>query len=80
MPNVAMAQPGSFSSTLRNAFSAAEYQNECSIANAGCNSACTLASQELANSTLPSRPLPSSASWACTAPQRMDVAAATAAR
>ena len=38
MPQVAMAQVGSSASTLRNAFSPAEYQNECSIATARCSS------------------------------------------
>ena len=53
MPKVATPQLGSSSSTCRKAFSPAENQNECSIATARCNSPCTLASQELANDTVP---------------------------
>src|SRR5262245_65216341 len=53
-PHLAIAHEGSLSATSRKVFSAAEYQNECSIATPRSNWACTLGSQELGKFTLPS--------------------------
>ena len=65
MPQVAMAQSGSFASTSRNVFSAALYQNECSIATARSNCGWTFGSQLVGKETLPSGPVCDSSSCAC---------------
>ena len=63
MPQVAIAQSGSFFSTSRNACSPALYQNECSIATARERSAWTAGLQVLAKVTFPVglRPCPGAA-------------------
>ncbi len=65
MPQLAIAQAGSFASTSRNVVSAAEYQNECSIATPRFSSTCTAGMQEFAKLTLPSFPFTASSSCAC---------------
>src|SRR2546428_12691992 len=62
-----MAHVGSCVKMSSNAFSAALYQNECSIATARSKAGCTFGSHEVENVTVPSLLLPdSSASWAKT--------------
>src|SRR5438093_259776 len=58
----AIAQFGSLAITSRNAFSAAEYANECKSATARSNSFCTSAEQEVGNFTTPSF---SGTGWSC---------------
>src|SRR4029450_11558077 len=53
-PRRAIAHEGSCSTTSRKVFSAAVYQNECSIATPRSNWACTLGSQDVGKLTLPS--------------------------
>src|SRR5262249_55503783 len=54
IPQVAIAQFGSTSSTSRNAFSPSCHENECSSATARSKRGCTLASHEVGKTTLPS--------------------------
>ena len=66
MPQYAMAQAGSFASTLRKACSPAPNQNECSIATALASSACTAGEHEFEKLTVPTLPWPawlSCSSW-----------------
>src|SRR5437588_7001167 len=53
-PQCGAAQLGSLAATSRNAFSAAEYANECKSATARSKLFCTLGEHEVANWTLPS--------------------------
>ena len=64
IPHVAIAHWGSSLSTSRNAFSPAEYQNECSMATARSNAGCTFGSQLVGKDTLPSGPVGESVSCA----------------
>src|SRR5687768_15408867 len=54
MPQYAMAQLGSWSSTALNVLCASGNQYECCIATAASKSGCTLGSQDVGNVTLPS--------------------------
>src|SRR5881227_3565070 len=53
-PQCGAAQLGSLAATSRNAFSAAEYANECKSATARSTLFCTLLKHEVGNWTLPS--------------------------
>src|SRR6266700_2978442 len=53
-PQCGAAQLGSLAATSRNAFSAAEYANECKSATARSKLFCTLLEHEVGNWTLPS--------------------------
>src|SRR5947199_9456584 len=53
-PQCGTAQLGSLAATSKNAFSAAEYANECKSATARSKLFCTLGEHEVANWTLPS--------------------------
>jgi hypothetical protein len=64
IPQYAIEQVGSSFRTILNACSPAEYQNECSIATARSNCACTLGLQLVGKETLPSGPDCESVSWA----------------
>src|SRR4029077_8440137 len=54
MPQPAIAQPGSSTSTSRNALSPSLHQNECSKATERCSRGCTASEQVFANDTAPS--------------------------
>src|SRR5215218_10186425 len=76
-PHVAIVHDGSRARTSRKVFSAALYQNECSIATPVSSSGCTLGSHELENFTRPSWPV-ASPSLASTAVETTDRATETA--
>src|SRR6266404_2000510 len=54
MPQPAIAQLGSSTSTSRNALSPSLHQNECSNATARCSRGCAASEQVFANDTVPS--------------------------